>query len=323
MLDSAAMKTPLVVLGDYAWDVLIRTNTELLRGGDTYGEVMLSPGGSAANVAVWARRSGIATSFVGKIGRDRFGQLAADELEDEGVDSYLIHTEAQLTGSVAVFVDDTGERSMVSGRGADHYLLPSELPRELLEGAAHLHLSAWSFFSDPPRTAAREAARLAKRSGATLSFDPGSFQMIGEVGPDEFVSFTGDLGIDLLLPNFEEGAVLTGEREPEGIARSLAQLYPGALVALKLDANGSLILEDGRIEHIRAATDRLADATGAGDSYGGAFLARYLLGAAAADAARFATRVSAWTIQQQGARPRPNAALLSVLDEVDEAELGR
>jgi hypothetical protein len=61
--------TPLCVLGDFAWDVLIRTNSELLRGGDTFGEVMLTPGGSAANVAVWASRCGMNTRFVGKIGK--------------------------------------------------------------------------------------------------------------------------------------------------------------------------------------------------------------------------------------------------------------
>ena len=49
---------PLVVVGDVVWDVLIRTNTQLLRGGDTFGEVELAPGGSAANAAVWARRCG-------------------------------------------------------------------------------------------------------------------------------------------------------------------------------------------------------------------------------------------------------------------------
>lgn len=307
------MKTPLVVLGDYAWDVLIRTNTQLLQGGDTYGEVMLSPGGSAANVAVWASRAGLATTFVGKIGRDRFGQLAAEELTGERVEAYLVHTEAQLTGSVAVFVDHAGERSMVSGRGADHYLLPSELPREVLANTRHLHLTAWSFFADPPRTAAREAARIAKEAGATLSFDPGSFQMIGEVGLREFLEFTGDLGIDVLLPNHEEGSVLTGENEPEAIAAALRKLFPGALIVLKLDAEGSLVLADERLEHIPPATDRLVDATGAGDSYAGAFLARYLRGCGAVDAARFATTVSAWTIQELGARPEPDAGLRSVL----------
>lgn len=307
------MQKPLVVLGDYAWDVLIRTNTELLEGGDTHGEVMLTPGGSAANVAVWASRAGMPPSFIGKIGRDRFGQLALDELEEERVDAYLLHTDAQLTGSVAVFVDHTGERSMVSGRGADHYLLPSELPRDVLTGAGHLHLSAWSFFSDPPRTAAREAARIAKQAGATLSFDPGSFQMIGEVGLDRFLAFTRDLAIDILLPNREEGAVLTGEQEPEAIAIALQALYPEALIILKLDSKGSLILERGQFRHIPPATDRLVDATGAGDSYAGAFLARYLRGSDAVDAARFATKVSAWTIQELGARPKPDAGLLAIL----------
>ncbi|MEX2534644.1 MAG: sugar kinase [Trueperaceae bacterium] len=306
-------RTELVVLGDYAWDVLIRTNTQLLQGGDTYGEVMLTPGGSAANVAVWAARSGLPSRFVGKIGQDRFGQLAVDELAEEEVESYLIQSEAQLTGSVAVFVDQSGERSMVSGRGADHYLLPSELPRELLADTRHLHLTAWSFFSDPPRTAAREAARIAKEAGATLSFDPGSFQMISEMGLEAFLTCTCDLGIDLLLPNHEEGSELTGEQDTEAIAFGLAKLYPGALIVLKLDAQGSLVLENGRIDYVPPATDRLVDATGAGDSYAGAFLARFLRGCTALDAARFATRVSAWTIQKLGARPKPDSALETVL----------
>ena len=135
----------LCVLGDFAWDVLIRTNSELLRGGDTFGEVLLTPGGSAANVAVWASRNGLPTSFVGKIGRDRFGELAVEDLSREGVDAHFLQTEAHSTGSVAVFVDHTGQRSMVSGHGADFYLMPSELPLDIISSCRHLHLTAWSF----------------------------------------------------------------------------------------------------------------------------------------------------------------------------------
>jgi sugar/nucleoside kinase (ribokinase family) len=117
----------LCVVGDFAWDVLIRTNNEVLKGGDSFGEVLLHPGGSAANVAVWARRCGLDTHFIGKIGRDRLGDLAREDLERERVVHHFIQTDAHLTGSVAVFVDQTGERSMVSGRGADFFLLPQEL----------------------------------------------------------------------------------------------------------------------------------------------------------------------------------------------------
>ena len=133
------------VVGDFAWDVLIRTNIELLRGGDTFGEVTLLPGGSGANVAVWAARCGLDVHFVGKVGRDRMGQLAAEDLAEEGVAHDLVEAGSNTTGSVAVFVDHTGERSMVSDHGADFDLLPSELPRATIASTRHLHLTAWSF----------------------------------------------------------------------------------------------------------------------------------------------------------------------------------
>ncbi len=306
-------KTPLIVLGDYAWDVLIRTNSKLLPGGDTFGEVMLAPGGSAANVAVWAQRCGLETMFVGKIGRDNFGELAEDDLRSEKLDAYFIHTDAHLTGSVAVWIDETGERSMVSGKGADHYLLPSELPVKHLQRCQHLHLSAWSFFADPPRAAARRAAKLAHEAGATISFDPGSFQLIGEMGVKNFLEITQDLSIDLLLPNSDEGKILTGKKNPADIAKKLAEFYPEALIALKLDAEGSLILDKGKATKIPAGSNRLIDATGAGDSYAGAFLAKYLTGKSAVDAAKFATKISAWVIEHLGARPKSDGNLRRIL----------
>lgn len=314
MAEPAVESGPLCVIGDFAWDVLIRANSELLRGGDTFGEVMLTPGGSAANVAVWARRAGIETHFIGKIGRDRFGQLADEDLDRERVVAHLVEDDAHLTGSVAVFVDHTGERSMVSGHGADFYLLPSELPRPLLRRARHLHLTAWSFFVDPPRAAVREAAHIVQDSGGTLSFDPGSFQMIGEMGVGQFLAVTKDLGIDILLPNKEEGSILTGGLDdPAEIAEALAALFPGALIMLKLDADGALVWQDGVGTPVPAGTNNLVDATGAGDSFAGAFLASYLDQGDAVAAARYATRISAWVIEHLGARPAPDAKLRSAL----------
>jgi ribokinase len=311
------MTTPLCVIGDFAWDVLIRTNSELLRGGDTFGEVMLTPGGSAANVAVWASRCGTQAEFIGKIGRDRFGQLAQEDLDHERVTAHLVETEAHLTGSVAVFVDHTGERSMVSGKGADFWLLPSELPKDVIRNSRHLHLTAWSFFTDPPRTAARAAAHLAQDAGATLSFDTGSFQMIQEMGVEQFLACTQDLGIDILLPNFEEGGVLTGLSEPAAIAHRLSELYPGALVMLKLDADGALVYQGGTAVRVPPATNNLVDATGAGDSFAGGFLAHYLAHGDAVAAARFATTISAWVIEHLGARPAPDARLTALLRRID------
>ena len=301
------------MIGDFVWDVLIRTNNNLLKGGDSFGEVMLTPGGSAANLAVWAQRSGLETHFIGKIGRDRFGQLAREDLESESVIHHLVETEAHKTGSVAVFVDQSGERSMVSGHGADFYLIPSELPKQVILSANHLHLTAWSFFTDPPRSASRTAAQIAKQQGLTISFDPASFQMIQEMGVEQFLSWTKDLDISILFPNYEEGRVLTGCDEPDDIVRSLAKIYSEALIILKLDADGALVFDGQASTQIPPATNNLVDATGAGDSFAGAFLAHYLKSNSAVDAAIFATKVAAWVIEHLGARPTPDNRLKQII----------
>ena len=307
------MPNSLCVIGDFAWDVLIRTNNNLLKGGDSFGEVMLTPGGSAANLAVWAQRCGLETHFIGKIGRYRFGQLAREDLESESVVHHLVETEAHKTGSVAVFVDQSGERSMVSGHGADFYLSPSELPKQVILSANHLHLTAWSFFTDPPRSASRTAAQIAKQQGLTISFDPASFQMIQEMGVEQFLSWTKDLDISILFPNYEEGRVLTGCDEPDDIVRSLANIYSEALIILKLDADGALVFDGQASTQIPPATNNLVDATGAGDSFAGAFLAHYLKSNSAVDAAIFATKVAAWVIEHLGARPTPDNRLKQII----------
>ncbi|MEY2744123.1 MAG: hypothetical protein RJA65_126 [Actinomycetota bacterium] len=307
------MSTSLCVVGDFAWDVLIRTNNNLLKGGDSFGEVMLTPGGSAANLAVWAKRCGLNTRFIGKIGRDRFGQLAREDLEKEKIEHHFVETDAHLTGSVAVFVDQTGERSMVSGHGADFYLIPSELPRNAIISSNHLHLTAWSFFTDPPRSAARMAAQLAQQNNLTISFDPASFQMIQEMGVDQFLSWTKDLAIDIFFPNFEEGRVLTGCDEPEAIVRALANTYTDALIILKLDADGALVFDGTTATEIAPATNNLVDATGAGDSFAGAFLAHYLTSNSPVEAAKFATKVAAWVIEHLGARPSADTRLQQII----------
>lgn len=303
----------LTSVGDFAWDVLIRTPTELQRGGDTFGDVMLMPGGSAANVAVWAARCGLRSHFVGKVGTDRLGQMAHEDLASEGVVDHMISTDSHLTGSVGVFVDQTGERSMVSGHGADHFLFPDELPSDLLRTTSHVHLTAWSLFIDPPRAAALEAARLAGEGRATISFDPSSFQLIQDTGVDEFLSITDDLHIDLLFPNEDEGAVLTGEREPEAIARALAERYRGATIVLKLGADGALLLADDHAVKIPPVPSDLVDATGAGDSFAGAFLSKFLHGSSEVEAAEFACRVAAWVIGTLGARATADHRLADIL----------
>jgi len=115
---------PLISLGDLAWDVLARPDTLLQAGGDTTGRLELSGGGSAANLAVWARRLGQPSTFVGKIGADTFGELAVAALRDEDVTPEVTVSALHRTGVILAMIDQRGQRAMLTGQGADWELLP-------------------------------------------------------------------------------------------------------------------------------------------------------------------------------------------------------
>jgi ribokinase len=304
---------PIIAVGDLVWDVLAKPNGILLPDGDTTGRIALSPGGSAANVAVWIARVGMPAAFVGMVGADVFGDMVVADLEREGVTAYVPRTADHDTGVILVLIDRAGQRSMVTNQGADFHLLPENLPEQALKSCVHVHITAWSLFADPPRAAALRAAQIAHAAGATVSFDPASYQMIRELGHDKFERITADLPCDILFPNRDEGEALTRERDPHTIAQELHERYDEAVVALKLDRDGCYVLSKDHAQHYPTGDGPVVDATGAGDAFDAAFLARYLHDGDLAGAARFANEIGSWVVGRYGARPSADAELAAIL----------
>ncbi len=306
----------LVSLGDLAWDVLARPDTLLLAGGDTTGRLELSLGGSAANLAVWARRLGCPTTFAGKIGQDHFGEMALRGLQDEGIDTQVIRSAQHPTGVILALIDQRGQRAMLTGQGADWELLPDEVPAALFGPGRHLHLTAWSLFRDPPRAAAMYAAAQAHAAGMTLSLDPGSFQMIQQLGRENFLRHIAPLHIDILFPNQDEARAMSGKRSAQKALDWLREQFPKSLIAMKMDEQGALIAGPTQEQvHIPATDAELVDATGAGDAFGGSFLAHYLRTGDAVTAGHIAAQVGGWVVSRFGAHPAPDAGLQKRLEQ--------
>jgi ribokinase len=324
-LGARCVRVVILTVGDLAWDVLAKPDTILLPGGDTTGRIELHGGGSAANFAVWAARCGATTGFCGAVGSDALGEHAVRDLATEGVECRVAWTPDRPTGVVLVLIDRAGQRSMLTAQGADFTLRPDQIPEAFLERATHLHLSAWSLFTDPPRMASIQAVRIVRRSGATISVDPASFQMIRQVGRAAFLSVLEEIGpLDVFFPNADEAAALSGESEPEAAAEVLHERLPGALIAVKLDREGCLISEGGRSTRLQTTEVRpVVDATGAGDAFAGAFVACRARGWSADRAAMAANRVAAWVVARFGARPQSDRELEGIRRELDAAAPSR
>ncbi len=293
------MESPrVVVVGDLLYDLLARPDGGVAPGTDTFTRIQAGGGGSGANAAAWLAASGVETHFVGRVGDDLFGEFLEEELRGAGVRTHLVRDPSQATGKVFVLVDGAGERTMITDRGAVENLSPEDIPRPLFDGG-HLHLVGYTFSGGSRRETAFEALRLARESGMTVSVDPSAVPMLEGIGPERFLSWTGNA--DLCFPNLEEGSLLAGTEDPARIMDRLLDHYPA--VVLKLGAEGAIYADFALRSRVPAAPVRVTDTTGAGDALCAGFLTAWLLGAAPEEALRRGVALAARAVERVGGRP--------------------
>jgi sugar/nucleoside kinase (ribokinase family) len=266
---------------------------------DTPSSIRNRAGGSAANAAAWMGSLGASVDFVGVVGREdvaRHGALLAAN----GVTPHLVGDAELPTGAIIVIVE--GERrTMLTEKGANTRLAPGAISDRLLAGAAALHFTGYSVFSQESQEPLRDLLRRARKLGVRISVDPASAGFIADFGVERFLE-TVD-GAHLFFPNLEEGRVLTGLDDPVEIAERLGERFD--IVALTLDTAGVVVAERGLpTTTVAAIPVPIVDPTGAGDAFAAGFLAAWVAGAGAMTAATAGARAGALAVATIGGRPR-------------------
>lgn len=272
----------LLTVGDLMIDVRVETGA-LARGGDVHGHVLVQPGGSAANAAVWGAWGGARTGICGRIGDDVGGRVLREALAERGIEPHLAIDPEAPTGTMLV-VHGSGERSMVADRGANAHLAPGDLPEALHAGA--VLVSGYLLLDEHARPAA--LAALLRAEAAHVAVDPASWPLVEAFGVEGFLRETEPANV--ILANELEARTLTGE-EAELAARALGKHYTTAVV--KLGARGAIAWADGEIVEEPAEPVVEVDPTGAGDAFDGVFLGSLARGASVRDALRRACHAGA------------------------------
>jgi ribokinase len=288
-----------VVVGDLMADVVAWASAPLEHASDTPAQVTTHPGGGGANVAARLAALGVPVVLVSRAGDDAAGRAAIAELRAAGVETRVAVDPLRATGTCVVIVEPGGERTMLPDRGANAMLVPADLPVEELRAATHLHLSGYTLLDPGSRAAGLVALQHAREGGATMSVDPASAAPLRAAGPEAFRRWT--TGADWLLPNEDEATVLTGARDAEAAAWSLAR--DGTEVVVTLGRRGALWSDGERVERVPAApAPAEVDSTGAGDAFTAGWLAARLSGAEPRDALEAACALAARALGEAGAR---------------------
>jgi 2-dehydro-3-deoxygluconokinase len=105
---------------------------------------------------------------------------------------------------------------------------------------------------------------------------------------------------DICLPSLDDVAAITGLSDPDALVDHCLSL--GAkIVALKLGARGALVADANQRHRLAPHPCRPVDATGAGDTFGGAFVARLVAGDDLLAAGRYAVVAAALSTEGYGA----------------------
>lgn len=236
-----------------------------------------NPGGAPANLAVSAARLGASTAFIGKVGKDSFGDFLKATLQENGVDTdAMVVDPVQHTTLAIVALDDSGERhfSFYRDPSADVNLSKEELPMALLSSTRYLHFGSVSLTAEPARSATLYAAAAAKAAGAIISYDPNyraSLWSSRELAVERMLEPLPM--VDVLKVSDEELPLLTGTDDLEEGSKRLADKGI-ALVLVTLGAEGAFYRFKGSCGRLPGVKCRVGDTNGAGDTFFGATLSQ-------------------------------------------------
>lgn len=286
-------------MGSFVADLAFRTTKVPAWGETIMGSAFkLGPGGKGSNQAVAAARLGGKVSFISKLARDPFGDLARRTYAEEGIDTqFLFESADQPTGAATIVVDEIkGENAIIVVPGACYYITPAEVDR------ARDLIARSAVFLTQLETQVETVVhglRLAHGLGVTTILNSAPAVPL----PEAVFPLC-----DYLTPNETEAATLTGVpvaslADAERAAGVLLQ--KGARhVVLTLGAQGALVKNARLTQHVPAFhVGPVVETTGAGDAFSGGFAVALAEGQDVVAATRFGCAVAGISVTRPGTAP--------------------
>ncbi|MBZ5571049.1 MAG: ribokinase [Acidobacteriia bacterium] len=254
-------------------------------------------GGKGSNQAVGCARLGAKVSFLAKIGRDSFGEMALKLYRDEGIDvAHVIQTADAPTGVGFIVVEATsGHNCIVLDPGANELLTADDVTH----GKSAIDSTAVVLTQlEIPVAAAEAALALGRAHGAITILNPAPVRPL----PASVLRM-----VDVLTPNETEAKVLAGRSsnvsaDPKAVAREL--ITKGVKqVVLTLGDKGALIVTAATAVHVPAQKMKAVDTTGAGDAFNAGLAMALASGADLEAAVRFAVITGGLAVTKEGVIP--------------------
>ena len=246
-------------------------------------------GGKGANQAVIAAHCGAQVHFIGKLGRDLFGDSIASNFSNVGIRSEYVERSDSPTGVAHIWVDGNGENRIIIIPGANH-----EIERAKAVAAINSieNLSVVVAQCEIKQEVTLAAFKAAKARGCVTILNPAPYQELSQ----ELLELC-----DWIIPNETEFRELHGELPTND--EILKSFRPGRNSVVTLGSAGAVLINaDGTINRVSAPVVNAVDTTGAGDAFVGTFAFGLASGMNSMKALTLGIKVASLSVTKKGAQ---------------------
>lgn len=231
-----------------------------------------NPGGAPCNVLAMLERLGKKTAFIGKVGKDMFGNQLKAAVEEVGIDTKALIMDEEVHTTLAfvhTYPDGDRDFSFYRNPGADMMLTQEEVPDDLIRDSRIFHFGTLSSTHEGVRKATRHAIEVAKDAGCIITFDPNLRPPLWKSLEDARVEIEyGLTKCDVLKISDNEVEFLFDTTDYDKGAALIEEKYHIPLVLITLGKDGSRAYYHGRkVEAAPFLQEHTIETTGAGDTF--------------------------------------------------------
>ena len=261
-------------------------------------------GGDVSNFAFAAARQGSQITNLCAVGDDFFGSEFIALWEKDNIDNRFlpISVNGGHTGMYFISYDENGHHFSYMRKGsAASRMTPEHLISEMFADAGYCHFSAISqAISHTACDATFRAIELTHEVGGLVSYDTNLRLKLWPLSRAKAVIKETMTLVDLVFTSIEEAEVFTGKSDAEEIIAML-KAWGVSKFVLKLGPQGAIYCDQNTRVQVEGYVVDAVDATGAGDTFAGAFVSELMATESPEAALRYANAAAAISVTGYGA----------------------
>lgn len=287
-------KFDVIVLGELnidlvLWEVPFPENEKEKLARDMRFTMGSSSAITAHNLAVIGSRVG----FIGKSGKDNFGDFMIRGLQNAGVNTDGILRDIKLKTGATIILANPPKKALLTYMGAMTEMKKKDINWDFVAQARHLHMGCYYLQTGLMGEVANifnKAKKMELTTSLDTNWDPSEKW---DENLYEVLEHT-----DIFFPNEDEAIRIAHEKTLEKAVKKLKKMIP--VLAVKRGENGTLVCSGSEEFTIPSFSVEAVETTGAGDSFNAGFLHQYTRGKSIKECARFGNACGALAVTAMG-----------------------